>query len=126
MRRIAIAGTILASVLAFGAATDNAIAMPAIPTLGVSAIRDNGPLQQIHFTCRCARDWPRRQYWQWDHHPIWDDPWRVLKPNFWGSPEPHLVPADIWACKWHLPSARPWTRSRRWHARRCRTWRWDR
>jgi hypothetical protein len=64
-----------------------------------------------------ARQWPWREYWQWDHRPIWDDPWVVLRPNFWGSPEPHLVPADIWACKWHLPSPRKW----QWH-RRCGVW----
>jgi hypothetical protein len=68
-----------------------------------------------HWRCDCARDWPHRQYWQWDHRPIWDDPWLVLEPNFWGSPEPHLVPADIWARKWHPPH--DW-RSHRRHARR--------
>jgi hypothetical protein len=56
-----------------------------------------------HWRCACMRDWPHRQYWQWDHRPIWDDPWLVLEPNFWGSPQPHLVPADIWARKWHPP-----------------------
>jgi hypothetical protein len=66
--------------------------------------------------CACARDWPHRQYWQWDHRPIWDDPWLVLKPNFWGSPEPHLVPADIWARKWHPPWPHYWPHHR--HARR--------
>ena len=68
-----------------------------------------------HWRCNCARDWPHRQYWQWDHRPIWDDPWLVLKPNFWGSPEPHLVPADIWARKWHPPY--DWRAHHR-HARR--------
>ncbi len=57
----------------------------------------------VHRHCDCARDWPHRHYWQWDHRPIWDDPWLILKPNFFGSPEPHLVPADIWARKWHPP-----------------------
>ena len=70
-----------------------------------------------HWRCDCARDWPHRQYWQWDHRPIWDDPWLVLKPNFFGSPEPHLVPADIWARKWHLPWRHDW-RSRHRHERR--------
>lgn len=121
MKGIVIAGTVLASVLAFGMAADSAAAaaMPVMPALSVPTIRDGGALRQIHFTCRCARDWPHREYWQWDNHPIWDDPRLVLKPNFWGSPEPHLVPAGIWACKWHLPSTRHW----RWHPRRCRTWR---
>jgi hypothetical protein len=67
---------------------------------------------------RFAREWARRHYWQWDSRPIWDHPWRVLRPNFWGSPEPHLVPADIWACKWHLPRARVWRRRRR----QCPAW----
>ena len=53
--------------------------------------------------CRCSAEWAHREYWQRDHRPIWDDPWPVLKPNFFGSPEPHLVPADIWARKWHPP-----------------------
>ena len=68
-------------------------------------------------SCECARDWPNRQYWQWDHRPIWDDPWLVLKPNFWGSPEPHLVAADIWARKWHPPWLHYWGPHHR-HARR--------
>lgn len=69
-----------------------------------------------HLRCECARDWPHRMYWQWDHRPIWDDPWLVLKPNFWGSPEPHLVPADIWAHKWHPPWLHYWRLHHR-HAR---------
>ena len=66
--------------------------------------------------------WAPRQYWQWDHRPVWDDPWAVLRPNFWGSAEPHLVPADIWACKWHLPSDQPWARDWRWRRRLCPAW----
>jgi hypothetical protein len=63
-----------------------------------------------HFTCdsRCARRWPPRQYWQWDQRPVWDDPWMVLRPNFWGSPEPYFVPADQWAHEWHPPWIRHW------------------
>jgi hypothetical protein len=70
----------------------------------------------VYRRCHCAREWAHREYWQWDHRPIWDDPSLVLKPNFWGSPAPHLVPADIWARKWHLP----WLHHRlhRRHARR--------
>ncbi len=64
--------------------------------------------------CECARDWPHRRYWQWDHRPIWDDPWVVLKPNFWGSPEPHLVPANVWARKWHPPRLHHWRAHHRW------------
>lgn len=58
--------------------------------------------------CQCTADWPHRQYWQWDRRPIWDDPWLVLTPNFFGSAEPHLVPADIWARKWHPPWPHHW------------------
>jgi len=71
-----------------------------------------------HWRCECVQDWPHRQYWQWDHRPIWDDPWLVLKPNFWGSPEPHLVPADIWARKWHPPWPHYWRPRHRQTARR--------
>ena len=65
---------------------------------------------QRSFVCdpRCARRWPPRQYWQWDQRPIWDDPWTVLQPNFWGSPEPYFVPADQWAHEWHPPWIRHW------------------
>lgn len=92
MKRIVSAGSFLAFALAFGVATNSATG--------------------------AAPEWPHRQYWQWGDRPIWDDPWVVLRPNFWGSPEPHVVPADIWACKWHLPSARP----SRWQRRQCPEW----
>jgi hypothetical protein len=72
---------------------------------------------RAYWRCGCAREWPHRQYWQWDHRPIWDDPWAVLKPNFFGSPQAHLVPADIWARKWHPPWLHYWRPHRR-HARR--------
>ena len=52
-------------------------------------------------TVHDVRRWRERHYWRWDHRPVWDDPWEVLRPNFWGSPEPHFVPADVWARKWH-------------------------
>ena len=48
---------------------------------------------------------------------VWDDPWMVLQPNFWGSAEPHFVPADSmgatsgtrpWIGYWrHYPDVRP-------------------
>lgn len=115
MNNIVIAGAVFASVLAVGAATKSAAALPVAPRIGLlPAAGDAVPVQRVHYTCRCARQWPHRQYWQWDDRPIWDDPWQVLKPNFWGSPEPHLVPADIWARQWHLPRVRYW----RWHHRR--------
>lgn len=87
-----------------------------------ASAQDSGLVQAVRFDCRCAQAWAPawapRKYWQWDSRPIWDDPWRVLRPNFWGSPEPHRVPADIWACKWHLPPAHDWRR----HRRQCRAW----
>ncbi len=114
MHKIVIAGAVLALALAVGAATNRAAAIPIAPRMDVRpAAGDVGSVQKIHDACRCARQWPHREYWQWDSRPIWDDPWRVLKPNFWGSPEPHLVPADIWARKWHLPRVHYW----RWHHR---------
>jgi hypothetical protein len=114
MDKIVIAGAMLASALVVGTAT-GAAAMPAAPRMALPpAAADSVLMQKIHYTCRCARQWPHRQYWQWDDRPIWDDPWRVLKPNFWGSPEPHLVPAEIWARQWHLPREHYW----RWHHRR--------
>jgi hypothetical protein len=67
-----------------------------------------------HWRCNCSGEWAHRQYWQWDHRPIWDDPWLVLKPNFWGSPLPHLVPANVWARKWHLPWLHRWRGHRHW------------
>jgi hypothetical protein len=71
------------------------------------------PASRGKLACRCERNWAPREYWRWDHRPIWDDPWAVLKPNFWGSPEPHLVPANIWVRKWRLRW--PW-RHRHWHS----------
>jgi hypothetical protein len=73
-----------------------------------------GALRAAHWRCNCSREWPHRQYWQWDHRPIWDDPWLVLKPNFWGSPLPHLVPANVWARKWHPPWLHRWRAHRHW------------
>jgi hypothetical protein len=118
MDKIVIAGAVLASIVAVSAATTGAAAIPVAPRMALAPVTgDAVPILKIHYACRCARQWLHRQYWQWDDRPIWDDPWRVLKPNFWESPEPHLVPADIWACKWHLP-ARSW----RWRHRQCRPW----
>lgn len=94
------------------------VAFAAVASTGQAVATEYGPPAarlKHHWRCDCARDWPHRQYWQWDHRPIWDDPWLVLKPNFFGSPEPHLVPADIWARKWHPPWLHRW---RHRHARR--------
>jgi hypothetical protein len=115
MRKAASAASILLLVLCINSLADAAAAMTFFPP---AAARNAERLQPVPVGCRCNQAWAPRQYWQWDHRPIWDDPWRVLRPNFWGSPEPHLVPADIWACKWHLPSARAW----HWHRRQCPVW----
>jgi hypothetical protein len=109
MHKSVVAGAVFVFTVALGAATNRAEAMPAAPRAEVlPPASDVGAMQEVRYACRCARQWPARQYWQWDSRPIWDDPWRVLKPNFWGSPEPHLVPADIWARKWHLPGVHHW------------------
>ncbi|MGH6675928.1 MAG: hypothetical protein ACRECE_06855, partial [Xanthobacteraceae bacterium] len=107
MRNIAIAGAVLAFAFAFGT-VQRADAFPSAPAAQAIAMRDASPLQKVHDTCRCSRSRPARQYWRWDHRPIWDDPWQVLRPTIWGSPEPYLVPADIWARKWHLPQRHVW------------------
>jgi hypothetical protein len=104
MAKAIIGGAVLAAVLALGATTHGAAA--------------DGYRKAVHHRRQFAREWAPREFWQWDHRPIWDDPWTVLRPTIWGSPEPYVVPADIWACKWHLPPAHPW----RWHRRRCRAW----
>jgi hypothetical protein len=115
MRKAASAASILLLVLCISSLADAAAAMTFF--LPAPAARNDERLQPVPVGCRCDAAWAPRQYWQWDHRPVWDDPWRVLRPNFWGSPEPHLVPADIWACKWHLPN-----RSWRWRHRQCPVW----
>jgi len=102
----------MSAILAAETSTLSAAAAPiAAPDRAAAAVPDP-LLQNVRWSCRCDREWAPREYWRWDHRPIWDDPWRVLKPNFWGSPEPHLVPADVWARKWRLRY--PW-RYRHWH-----------
>jgi hypothetical protein len=121
MRRAMLAAFAIAAVfLATAGANRAAAMMPAPLSERTPAAWNTGRVRVVDFACdrRCTRQFPPRQYWQWDDRPIWDDPWAVLKPNFWGSPEPHLVPADIWACEWHLPP----TQSRRRHRRQCPTW----
>jgi hypothetical protein len=109
MHKSVVAGAVFVFAVALGAATNRAAAMPAASRAEMlSPANDAGAMQEVRYACRCTRQWPRRQYWQWDSRPIWDDPWSVLKPNFWGSPEPRLVPADIWARKWHLPGVHHW------------------
>jgi hypothetical protein len=104
--------TALLAALAAGASTLGAAAMPIAAPASRAVTAAPAFVHPIGWSCRCARNWGPREYWRWDHRPIWDDPWRVLKPNFWGSPEPHLVPADVWARKWRLRY--PW-RHRHWH-----------
>jgi len=120
MRKTVFALCALALATSVGALAPRAAAMPFASPVEVGAASASGVdlVHKVHCDRRCAREWPRRHYWQWDDRSIWDDSWTVLRPNFWGSPEPHLVPADIWACKWHLPSAQ----YARWHHQQCRAW----
>ncbi len=113
MRKAVIAG-VLVSAFALGAATQGAAALPIAPLGALNAVPPMSDLQTIGYRCRCG--WGHREYWRWDHRPVWDDPWRVLRPTIWGSPEPHLVPAEIWVRKWHLPRRywRPRYRLHRW------------
>jgi hypothetical protein len=95
-----------AALLAAAAPANQAAAMTAAALSEITPpAQDASSVHIVHFTCdwKCARRWPQRQYWQWDQRPIWDDPWTVLRPNIWGSPEPHFAPADRWAHKWHPP-----------------------
>lgn len=125
MRRAVLALSVLLLALSVDSSAERVAAMTfSMPT---AASSHDGRLQAVGFDCKCAdcrctQAWGPRHYWQWDHRPIWDDPWLVLRPTIWGSPEPHLVPAEIWACKWHLPSAHSWPRPWRWHRRQCPTW----
>ncbi|MGH7248020.1 MAG: hypothetical protein ACREH9_07945 [Pseudomonadota bacterium] len=107
MRKAAFAGAVVALTLLIAAA-NTAAAMSVTPSLGpaYAAAKHHGAAQIIHFARQRAEQWAPREYWQWDNRPIWDHPWEVLRPNFWGSPEPYLVPADVWVRKWHLPRVR--------------------
>ena len=112
MRRNSPLMTAVLVTVAAGASVLSAAAMPiAAPVNRAAAAQPGAFVDKIRWSCRCDREWAPREYWRWDHRPIWDDPWAVLKPNFWGSPEPHLVPADVWARKWRLRY--PW-RYRHW------------
>jgi hypothetical protein len=112
MVKAVIAWAVLASVLVLGAATPRATALPIAPPVALISTTWSGAMQKVHYRRSWRREWAPREYWRWDHRPTWDDPWRVLKPTIWGSPEPHLVPAEIWARKWHLPR-RYWLSRRR-------------
>jgi hypothetical protein len=109
-RAILMASAIGALILATTPANRATAMTPAAPSEFAPAAWNAHRIHKVDFVCdwRCTRRWPPQQYWQWDERPIWDDPWSVLRPNFWGSPEPHLVPADHWAHKWHPPWIRYW------------------
>jgi hypothetical protein len=109
-RAILVAFTAAGLVLAAAPASRAMAITAAAPSELARASPDANGIYMAHFTCdpRCARRWPPRQYWQWDERPIWDDPSAVLRPNFWGSPEPYFVPADQWAHEWHPPWVRRW------------------
>jgi hypothetical protein len=115
MDRAVLTAFAIAALFAAMAPTSRSVAMtPATPYEHATATEQHtGRARIVDFICdwKCARRWPPRQYWQWDQRPIWDDPWTVLGPNFWGSPEPDLVPADRWAHEWHPP----WIRYRHAH-----------
>ena len=116
MRRAVLAASIVLLALGVDGSAEYTAAMP--HSSPVAALT-GGRMQPVRYDCRCARAFAPRHYWQWDSRPIWDDPRTVLRPNFWGSPEPHLVPADIWGCKWHLPWGHPSAASGRWRRRLC-------
>jgi hypothetical protein len=104
MPKTAIAAVVVAAALVIGAWSHPAaaigpvamgpVASAALPTAGGY----NAPVTLVRYV---RHGWRQRRYWRWDHRPIWDDPWEVLQPTIWGSPEPHVVPADVWARKWH-------------------------
>jgi hypothetical protein len=109
-RAILVAFAIGALVLAMASANRASAMTAAAPSEFAPAAPAAARVHTAHFTCdpRCARRWAPRQYWQWGQRPVRDDPWTVLQPNFWGSPEPYFVPADQWAHEWHPPWIRHW------------------
>jgi hypothetical protein len=78
---------------------------PAAPAAFAAAGVNNAPVRSVHYV---GHRWRQRRYWRWDHRPVWDDPWDVLQPTIWGSAEPHYVPADVWARKWHPAHRHYW------------------
>jgi hypothetical protein len=107
MPKAAAAAVACAAILLSGLLPHPAAAMgPMAPFALATGHGYGAPVQAIHD----VRRWRQRHYWRWDHRPVWDDPWEVLRPTIWGSPEPHLVPADVWARKWHLAHIHHWAR----------------
>jgi hypothetical protein len=99
MPKTAIAAIVVTATLVIGAWSDPAAAMgPVAPGALATAGGYNAPVTPVHYV---RHSWRQRRYWRWDHRPVWDDPWEVLRPTIWGSPEPHVVPANVWARKWH-------------------------
>lgn len=109
----------LAAALSVTAWTGDATAMPFASAAGLAPSAASDALaQEVHYSCRCERAWPHREYWQWGwHHPPWQTPWN--EPDYFWSLDPPRIPADIWARKWHLPRFHHC----RWRRRQCRAWR---
>lgn len=107
MWKVAIAAVAFTAALVTGAWSPPAAAMgPAAPGALAAAGSYGQPVLRIYDIKR----WRQRHYWRWDHRPVWDDPWEVLRPTIWGSPEPHFVPADVWARKWRPAYFHHWPR----------------
>jgi len=107
MWKVAVAGVAITAALATGTWSPPAAAMDPAVAAALAASGGYGqPALRIHDISR----WRQRRYWRWDHRPVWDDPWEVLRPTIWGSPEAHFVPADVWARKWHPAYFHHWTR----------------
>lgn len=107
MPRAAIAAVVSVAAVLIGIWSQPAAAMgPATPAALAAVAGVGTPVRPIHD----VRRWRQRHYWRWDHRPVWDDPWEVLQPTIWGSPEPHVVPADVWARKWHPAHWHYWAR----------------
>ena len=109
-RAIVMAIAVGVLVLAIAPASRAVAMAPTAPSELAPASPNAIRLHAAHVSCdpRCARRWPPRQYWQRDQRSVWDDPWTVLQPNFWGSPEPYFVPTDQWAHEWRPPWIRHW------------------
>jgi hypothetical protein len=108
MPKSLIVAAILGAAVLLGAwSSPAAVIGPAAPAALATAGINNAPVRSIHYV---GYRWRQRRYWRWDHRPVWDDPWDVLRPTIWGSPEPHYVPADVWARKWHPARLRHWAR----------------
>jgi hypothetical protein len=106
MPKAAIAAVAFTVALLTGVCSHPAAAMgPVAPAAPVSAEGYHAPVQRVHYV---GRRWRQRHYWRWDHRPVWDDPWEMLRPTIWGSAEPHYVPADVWARKWHPAHHHHW------------------